>query len=103
MICNYFQRDCFAAFLRQDAFALLVECAKLQGNATAALFLKSICKLVDLYNAELLLVARAGNGGCSNNISLLFNLINHLHSSAATKEITGHYLRFCIFIPFSFF
>jgi hypothetical protein len=79
-------RDCFATFLRQDAFALLVECAKLPGCATALLFLKTICKLVDMYKEDLLLVAR---GGGSNNISLLFNLVNHLHSSAANKECTG--------------
>lgn len=84
-------RDCFAVFLRQDTFALLVECARLPGSVTAALFLKTIYKLVDMYNAELLLVARAGSGGSSNNLSLLFNLINHLHSSAATKEITGDF------------
>jgi hypothetical protein len=84
-----FTRDCFAAFLRQDAFALLVECARLQGHATSAIFLKTICKLVDMYKGDLLLVARAGGCG-GNNISLLFNLINHLHSSAATKETTGY-------------
>lgn len=42
-----------------------------------------------MYKGDLLLVARAGGGG-GNNISLLFNLINYLHSSAATKETTGY-------------